>query len=139
MNINRRIFMFRSLSRKENVLISLFIISLIITTISPSDIYRQFGNSDTKNTTIVNQGKLALPYLPAEKMDTEQILIILQQRCHHFSDIPRLLLFSLCRLNPLLLMVAVLFFMYCRNLLLSCYNPVKSRIIRYIHHKEDHR
>lgn len=131
--------MFRNPPHKENVLISLIIISLIITTISPSEIYRQFENSDAQNTTILNQGKFSLPYLPAEKMATEQILIIIQQRCHHFSDIPRLLLFSLCRLSPLLLMFAVLFFMYCRQLLLSCCNPIKSRIIRYIHHKEDHR
>jgi len=131
--------MFRNLSRKKLFLICILIVSLIIITISPSETGIQYRSSDTQNSIILHQGKSSLPYLPAEKTTIEQMLAIIQQQNLHFNEIPRLLLPGLCSLAPLPLMFAVLFFMYYRNLLLSCYNPVKSRIIRYIHHKEDHR
>ena len=139
MNNNWRIMMFRSLSQKETVLISILILSLIITIISPPEICRQFGSTGKQGTILIKQGEISLPCLPAEKMDTGQMLIMIQQRCSHVSDVSRLILLSLYRFKPLLLMFAVLFFMYCRQLLLSCDNPVKKRTVRYIHHKEDHR
>lgn len=132
--------MYKELSKRESFLIFIFIVSLIIITVFPTGIDIPARRSGPVKNVISGQDKLSTPYLPPEKIEIEQLLILIQQRSFHSGNAYRSELLSLVRHNPLMIPFTILLFtIFCRISRNSCCDPVRKRIITYIHNKEDHK
>lgn len=132
--------MYKELSKRESLLIYIFIISLIIITVFPSGADIPTRQSGQEKNAISGQDRFSVPYLPPEKIEIEQLLILFRQRCFHAENTFRSELLSLYRYSPVLMLFAILVFTIFRRISRnSCCNPVRKRIITYIHNKEDHK
>lgn len=132
--------MYKELSKRESFLIFIFIVSLIIITVFPTGTDIPSRHSGPPKNVISGQDKLSTPYLPPKKIEIEQLLILIQQRCFHAGNTYRSELYSLYRHNLVLILFTILLFtIFCRMSKDSCCDPVRKRIITYIHNKEDHK
>ena len=132
--------MYKELSKRDSFLIFIFIVSLIIITVFPTSTEIPARQSSPGNNVISGQGKLSCPYLPPEKIEIEQLLVLIQQRCFRSGNTYRSELLSLYRhVSGSILFTLLLFTIFCRMSEDSCCDPVRKRIITYIHNKEDHK